>query len=49
LEVLVTVAWIEIVRGLTYQAHRRAAPMLTSEKPYTGPSGSAQGYAAVAP
>jgi hypothetical protein len=26
-------------RGLTYQANRRAAPMLTNEKPHTGPSG----------
>jgi hypothetical protein len=25
--------------ALTYQANRRAAPMLTSEKPRTGPSG----------
>ena len=25
--------------GLTYQANRRAAPMLTNAKPRTGPSG----------
>jgi len=29
--------------NLNDQANRRAAPMLTNEKPYTGPSGSAQG------
>jgi hypothetical protein len=30
---------IEAATGLTYQANRRAAPMLTNEKPHTGPSG----------